>query len=99
MIQTKLFLKLWTKINQSVIYLTNILSTFMKLYSELLTDKTVLILYETWYEVSYLYLKILRMIKMKTVVHKKESELKKVKKFLEWDKKIILIKYRDWLIY
>ena len=47
----------------------------MKLYSELLTDKTALI--------SYSHLKILKMIKMKTVVHKKKSELKKAEKLLK----------------
>ena len=42
MIQTKLSSKLWAEIDQSVIYLINISSTFIKLYSELLTDKIVL---------------------------------------------------------
>ncbi len=83
MIQTKLFLKLWAEINQSVIYLINILSTFMKLYSELLTDKTVLTSYKIWYDISYSYLKILRMIRTKVVVYKEESELKKAEKLLE----------------
>ena len=83
MIQTKLSLKLWAEIDQSVIYLTNILSTFMKLYSELLTNKTVLTSYETWHDISYSHSKILRMIRTEAVVHKKESELKKAEKFLE----------------
>ena len=71
MIQTKLSSKFWTEIDQSVIYLINILSTFMKLYSELLINKTVLISYETWYEISYSHSKILKMIEMKAIIHKK----------------------------
>ncbi len=35
------------------------------------------------------------MIKTEAVIHKEESELKKARKLLEQDKKIILIKYRD----
>ncbi len=99
MIQTKLFSKLWAEINQSVIYLINILSTFMKLYSELLMNKIALTSYKTWHDISYSHLKILRMIKTEAVVHKKNSELKKAEKLLEQDKKMILIRYRDWLIY
>ena len=83
MIQTKLFLKLWAEIDQSVIYLINILSTFTELYSELLINKTALTSYEMWHKVSYLHSKILKMIEMKAVVHKEESELKKVRKLLE----------------
>ncbi len=97
MIQTKLFLKLWAEIDQSVIYLTNISLTFTKLYSELI--EILIILYETWHEVSYSYSKILRMIEIKAVVHKKESELKKTRKLLEQDKKIILMRYRNQSIY
>ena len=95
MIQTKLFLKLWAEINQSVIYLINILSIFMKLYSELLMNKTALTSYETWYDISYSHSKILKMIETEAVVHKEDSELKKAEKLLECDKKIILIKYRN----
>ena len=83
MIQTKLFLKLWAEINQSVIYLINILSIFMKLYSELLTNKTALISYEMWHDISYSHSKILKMIETEAVVHKKESELKKTEKLLK----------------
>ncbi len=82
-IQIKLFLKFWAEINQSVIYFTNISSTFMKLYSELLTNKTALISYETWHEISYSHLKILRMIRTEAVIHKKEFKLKKVEKLLK----------------
>ena len=78
-IHTKLFLKFWVEINQSVIYLTNILSIFMKLYSELLTDKTVLTSYKTWYRISYSYSKILKIIRTKAVIHKEKSKLKKQK--------------------
>ena len=97
MIQTKLFLKLWAEINQSVIYLTNISSTFTELYSELVENS--IISYETWHEVSYSHSKILKMIRTEAVVHKENSELKKAEKLLEWDKKMILVKYRDWSIY
>ena len=71
----------------------------MKLYSELLTDKTVLTLYKTWHDISYSHLKILKMIETEAVVYKKESELKKAEKLLEWNKKIILIRYKNWSIY
>jgi len=67
----------------------------MKLYSELLTDKTVLTLYKIWYDISYLYLKILRMIRTEAIVHKEESELKKTEKLLEYDKKMILVRYKN----
>ena len=77
MIQIKLFSKLWIEINQSIIYLINILSIFMKLYSELLINKTALTLYEMWYDISYSYLKILKIIRTETVVYKKEFKLKK----------------------
>ncbi len=97
MIQTKLSLKLWAEIDQSVIYLINISSTFTELYSELV--KNSIMSYETWHEVSYSHLKILRMIRMKAVVYKEDSELKKAEKLLEYDKKIILVRYRDWSIY
>ena len=99
MIQTKLFLKLWAEIDQSVIYLINISSTFTELYSKLLTDKTVLTSYETWHDISYSHLKILKIIETEAVVHKKKFELKKAEKLLEQDKKMILIKYKNWLIY
>ena len=95
MIQAKLFSKLWAEIDQSVIYLINILSTFTELYSELLMNKITLISYETWHSISYLHLKILKMIRTEAIVHKKESELKKAEKLLEWDKKMILVRYRD----
>ena len=97
MIQIKLFSKLWAKIDQFIIYLTNISSTFMKLYSELLMkmNKTVLTSYETWHEVSYSYSKILKMIRIETVIHKKKLELKKAEKFLKWNKKMILMKYKN----
>ncbi len=97
MIQTKLSSKLWAKIDQSVIYLTNILSTFTELYSELIENSITL--YETWYEVLYSHLKILRMIKTEAVIHKKEFKLKKVEKLLEQDKKMILIRYKNQSIY
>ena len=97
MIQTKLSSKLWAEIDQSVIYLTNISSTFTELYSELVENS--IMSYETWHEVSYSHSKILRMIRTEAVVHKKESELKKAEKLLEWDKKMILVKYRDQSIY
>ena len=71
----------------------------MKLYSELLTDKTALTSYETWHDISYSHLKILRMIRTEAIVHKEESELKKAEKLLEWDKKMILMRYRDQSIY
>jgi len=99
MIQTKLSLKLWAEIDQSVIYLTNILSTSTKLYSELLINKTALTSYEAWHGISYSHLKILKMIGMKAVVHKEESELKKAEKLLEWDKKMILVRYKNQSIY
>jgi len=99
MIQTKLFLKLWAEIDQSVIYLINISSTFMKLYSELLTDKIVLTSYEMWHDISYSHSKILRMIEIKAVIHKEELKLKKAGKLLEQSKKMILVRYRDWSIY
>ena len=83
MIQTKLSSKLWAKIDQSVIYLINILSIFMKLYSELLTNKTVLTSYEMWHDISYSHSKILKIIETEAVVHKKESELKKAEKLLK----------------
>jgi len=35
------------------------------------------------------------MIKTEAVVHKKRLELKKAEKFLECDKKIILMKYKN----
>ena len=95
MIQTKLSSKLWAEIDQSVIYLINILSTFTELYSELLMNKIVLTSYETWHDISYSHLKILKMIEMKAVVHKEELELKKAEKLLEQDKKIILVRYRN----
>ncbi len=97
MIQTKLSLKLWAEIDQSVIYLTNISSTFTELYSELIENS--IISYETWHEVSYSHLKILRIIRTEAVVHKKKLKLKKVEKLLEQDKKMILIRYRNQLIY
>ena len=96
-IQTKLFSKLWAEINQFVIYFTNISSTFTELYSELVENSITS--YETWYEISYSHLKILKMIETKAVIHKENSELKKVKKLLEQDKKIILMRYKNWLIY
>src|SRR5438034_10112748 len=71
----------------------------MKLYSELLTDKTVLTSYETWHDISYSHLKILKMIRTEAVIHKKKSELKKAGKFLEQSKKMILIRYRNQSIY
>ena len=95
MIQTKLSSKLWAEIDQSVIYLINILPTFTELYSELLMNKIALTLYETWHEVSYSHSKILKIIRTKTVIHKKNSELKKAEKLLEQDKKIILMRYRN----
>ena len=98
-IQIKLSSKLWAEIDQFVIYFINILSTFMKLYSELLTDKTALTSYEMWHDISYSHLKILKMIRMKAVVHKEKSELKKTEKLLEWNKKMILIRYKNWSIY
>ena len=39
------------------------------------------------------------MIRTEAVIHKEDSELKKVKKLLEQDKKIILIRYRNQSIY
>ena len=39
------------------------------------------------------------MIRTETIVHKKESELKKAEKLLEQRKKMILVRYRDWSIY
>ena len=68
---------------------------FTELYSELLTDKTALISYEIWHEISYSHSKILKIIRTKTVVHKKKFKLKKAKKLLKWDKKIILIRYKN----
>ncbi len=97
MIQTMLSSKLWAEIDQSVIYLTNILSTSTELYSELVENSITS--YETWHEVSYSHSKILRMIRMKAVVHKEDSELKKAEKLLEHDKKMILVRYRDQSIY
>ncbi len=97
MIQTMLSSKLWAEIDQSVICLTNILSTFTELYSELIENSITL--YETWHEVSYSHSKILRMIRTEAVVYKKESELKKVKKLLKQDKKMILMRYKNQSIY
>ena len=73
----------------------------MKLYSELLikTNKTVLTSYKTWHEVSYSHLKILRMIRTEAIIHKEEFKLKKAEKLLEWDKKMILVRYKNWSIY
>ena len=62
-------------------------------------NKTVLTSYETWHDILYSHLKILKMIEMKTIVHKKESELKKAEKLLKQDKKMILVEYKDWSIY
>ena len=73
----------WIEIDQFVIYLINILSMFTELYSEFLMNKTALISYETWHEMTYSHLKILKMIRTKAVIHKKESELKKVRKLLK----------------
>ena len=92
-IQTKLFSKLWAEINQFVIYFTNISSTFTELYSELVENSITS--YETWHEISYSHSKILKMIETETVVHKKEFKLKKVRKFLEQDKKMILMRYKN----
>src|SRR5438034_8997807 len=39
------------------------------------------------------------MIRTEAVIHKEDSELKKVKKLLEQDKKIILMRYRNQSIY
>ena len=39
------------------------------------------------------------MIEIKAVIHKKKFKLKKVRKLLEWDKKMILMRYKDWSIY
>ena len=39
------------------------------------------------------------MIRIKTVIYKEESELKKAENFLEQDKKIILMRYRNQSIY
>ena len=39
------------------------------------------------------------MIRMKAIIHKKEFELKKAKKLLKQEKKMILMKYRNQLIY
>ena len=55
--------------------------------------------YKTWHEVSYSHLKILRMIRMKAVIHKEESELKKAEKLLKQNKKMILMRYRNQSIY
>ena len=62
-------------------------------------NKTALTSYEMWHDISYSHSKILRMIKIKAVVHKEESELKKAEKLLEQDKKMILVRYRDQSIY
>ena len=72
---------------------------FTELYSELLTDKTALISYEIWHEISYSHSKILKIIRTKTIIYKKESELKKAEKFLKWEKKMILMRYKNWSIY
>ena len=53
------------------------------MYSELLMNKIMLILYKTWYEVSYSHSKILRIIETEVVIYKKESELKKAEKLVE----------------
>ena len=58
-------------------------------------NKTTLTSYKTWHDISYLHSKILKMIRMKAIVHKEKSELKKAEKLLEQDKKIILMKYRN----
>ena len=71
----------------------------MKLYSEFLTDKTVLTSYETWHDISYSHLKILKMIRTEAVIHKKELKLKKAEKLLEQSKKMILMRYRNQSIY
>ena len=80
MIQAKLSLKLWAEIDQFTIYLTNILPTFTELYSELIENPITS--YEAWNEVSYSHLRILRMIRTETIVHKKDSKLKKADKVL-----------------
>ena len=62
-------------------------------------NKTVLTSYEIWHDISYSHLKILRMIRTEAVVHKEKLKLKKAEKLLEWDKKIILVRYKNWSIY
>ncbi len=93
MIQIKLSSKLWAEINQFIIYLINISSIFTELYSELV--KNSITSYKIWHEVSYSHLKILRTIRTEAVVHKEDSELKKTEKLLEYDKKMILVRYKD----
>ena len=46
-------------------------------------NKTVLTSYEMWYDISYSYLKILKMIRTKAVIYKEEFELKKAEKLLK----------------
>ena len=43
-------------------------------------NKTALTSYEMWYDISYSHSKILRMIRMKAVVHKKKIWTKKSEK-------------------
>ena len=87
-IQTKLFKKIWTKIMNNVIFLTNISFTSTELFSELIElIKKITILWKTWENISYNSQKNIQKIDINVYIQMKDFKFKKISKLLFWRKK------------
>ena len=101
MIQISLFKKLWAEIFMISIFLINISSISTFLYSELIenNDCKVMIFYKAWISTSFNIQCDIHIIKSDIYIHKKESELNSVSKLASHAKKMILMRFRDSIIY
>ena len=101
MIQISLFKKLWTEIFMISIFLINISSISTLLYSELIEndDCKAVISYETWINILFNVQCDIYIIKSDIYIHKKESELNFVSKLASCAKKMILMRFRNSIIY
>ena len=101
MIQISLSEKLWTEIFMISIFLINISSISTLLYSELIEndDCKAVISYEVWISTLFNVQCDIYIIESDIYIHKKESELNFVSKLASCAKKIILVKFRNFIIY
>ena len=101
MIQISLFKKLWIEIFMIFIFLINISSISTLLYSELIEndDCKAVISYKAWINILFNIQCDICIIKSDVYVHKKKSELNFVSKLASCVKKMILMRFKNFIIY
>ena len=84
-----------------LIFLINISSISTFLYSELIenSDYKAVIFYKAWINILFNVQYNIHIIKFNVYVHKKESELNFVNKLASHAKKIILMRFKNSIIY